>query len=126
MSIKLLDCTVNPVAKKVLAEVKKILDAANLQVEGGLEPALYLYVNGRERGYIIKTFKFAVAFAENRNSDDIVIYHGKVGDFTLNGSLQNDKIYESAVYFRYNEVDLAASVIASEVLFAVKEESKNR
>jgi hypothetical protein len=73
------------------------------------------YMNGREEGFCLKTssehnFK-AVAFSENRNSDDIVIYCGEATDFSLQGNVPSEEIYNKKKYFQYHSYVEAAEYI---------------
>lgn len=67
------------------------------------------YVNGREVGHSINWYDFekeenlSISFAENRNSDNIVIYYGKKdGDFSI-----SESAYANKVYLGYGEVEEA-------------------
>ena len=103
------------VAKKVLASVNKKMEkhvAETCCVES--------YANGREQGYSIVQFGILVpkglslrkvSFSENRNSDDIVIYSGKDSQFSMQGNVANEEIYQARKYFRYDKVDEAAQFI---------------
>jgi len=73
------------------------------------------YQNGRESGYALKQFcskgDKQVAFAENRNSDDTVVYFGKTLDFNFSDNVPSEKVYKKAVYFRFDKVQDAAEAI---------------
>lgn len=85
-------------ANKVLyllkKELKKLPDQITVIIES--------YQNGREQGIAIVVTDFNkldslwIAFSENRNSDDIVVY------FDKNNPMQSvsDKAYKAAKYFR--------------------------
>ena len=53
----------------------------------------------------------AVSFAENRNSDDIVIYFGTRDDFNVVGNF-NEKVYSEKKFFGYEQYNQAAKFIA--------------
>lgn len=68
------------------------------------------YKNGREHGYTIvidRPYKerVYVSFAQNRNSDDVVVYHGT----DLKNDLPSDRAYFSRTLFR--ELDKSVKFI---------------
>jgi hypothetical protein len=72
------------------------------------------YVNGREEGFYIVVYGLrskAVAFSENRNSDNIVVYFGVSNDFTPQGNVPSEEVYKNAKYFDYNAYLEAAKFI---------------
>lgn len=73
---------------------------------------LEAYSNGREQGYVILSPDVAVAFSENRNSDDIVIYVGTPKDFYLELS---EKVYKGRRGFAYGDFGGAAQHIIDEM-----------
>lgn len=86
---------------KVLAKIKVSEEVQNCcHVEN--------YSNGREQGFYIiyypkTTSSFldgtAVAFAENRNSDEIVVYVGKPRNFTIEGHIPDQETYSRKKFF---------------------------
>ena len=72
------------------------------------------YVNCREQGFSIQNYfkgERQVAFSENRNSDDIVVYYGKRVDFSMQGNVPSDEVYRKARYFPCHAVKEAAEFI---------------
>lgn len=54
------------------------------------------YKNGRERGWAVESearHGRKVAFAENRNSDDLVVYRGTGRNFDAAGNVPDDETY---------------------------------
>lgn len=85
------------VADAVLA----IVEGLAFEIDLTLEP----YQNGREHGWALHNYRTGnkVAFSENRNSDDIVVYLGKCVDFAFAGNVPSDKVYhKGAYYFSYD------------------------
>lgn len=92
-------------ADAVLALFEHLVD--NEEKNFHLDP----YCNGRERGWCITVFKNKaknkikqVVFSEFRNTDEIVVYCGKVGDFTMAGNVPSDKVYDNKTFFNYKDV----------------------
>lgn len=72
------------------------------------------YLNGRESGFAVHDFYQAskkVAFSENRNSDNIVVYYGTSSDFSMQGNTPSEKSYRNAKFFSYDEYHKAAKWI---------------
>lgn len=70
--------------------------------------------NGREQGFTIfnRKNKRMASFAENRNSDDIVVYPGHIDDFTDEGTFKTDELYfAKRKYFPYGDAAGAAAFI---------------
>lgn len=71
---------------------------------------IQVYKNGREQGYSItdtvNRYSFAISFAENRNSDQIVIYAGHADDSGLSPTA-----YANGLYFSYNDISHAVDLI---------------
>lgn len=94
------------VAFNILKKVKDILSKN--------EGIYYLecYQNGRESGFCINNNlgdKF-VAFSENRNSDDIVVYTSNV-PFNMAGNIPSDEVYQQRKFFNYRKTKEAAEFI---------------
>ena len=113
MSIRLHDGL--KVAKKVLDNLNKIMPK-KMQKECSVEA----YSNCREQGYNIKYWKdisetkpnfitLEVSFAENRNSDNIVVYAGR--NFSLQGNIPSEEAYTNQKLFEPDEYDKAAEFI---------------
>ena len=73
------------------------------------------YSNCREQGLFLSRWftnqERAVSFAENRNSDDIVVQFGVRSDFDSYGVL-NEKAYKTnKKYFNYNQHEEAGTFI---------------
>lgn len=85
------------------------------------------YVNGREKGLFMYRFDLhemsknsyvrdserAVSFAENRNSDDIIVQFGILSDFTDLGVFKSEEKYKTnKAYFRYDDYESAGRFIS--------------
>ena len=93
-------------ADAVLAYVEFMMDYDEDYV---LEP----YQNGREHGYLLRSYESwrCVAFSENRNSDDIVLYYGDTHDFQMAGNVPSESAYSKAKYISYEKAIVAAERI---------------
>jgi hypothetical protein len=108
-------------ARGVLAAVRRLLKDVELRDNQTviLEP----YKNGREKGFCLKAFRgnsyrkgvsyVSIAFAENRKSDDIVVYTDLMRDFDMQGNVPTEKAYEDRKYFGYQQYEKAAKHIVS-------------
>lgn len=68
---------------------------------------VYLYHNGREKGWhLIKDDK-AVTFSQYRNTDQIVVYCGSTIDFK--DAIPSEKIYDAKTFFAYDDYIKAAT-----------------
>jgi hypothetical protein len=95
-------------ARRVLAEVKRLAKKSKDDCYVLVET----YSNCREQGFALASCDaFKVAFAENRNSDDLVLYRGSRLDFENNSNIPSDEAYESRLYFSPNNVKKAAKFI---------------
>lgn len=104
------------VAQKVLKHVKKI--GLNLPQD---EAAAHLeaYSNGREQGLSLTVSDSSgaefevrkVAFSENRNSDNIVVYVGSDYDFRMNGNVPSEDVWGYRHYFDPDDHKGAAEFI---------------
>jgi len=79
--------------------------------------------NCREQGYVIKTGNTNIAFCENRNSDNIVVYKYKEVKFPSNLPA-NDENWRDRKFFRYDEIYQAARYIKEVILKACKEQKE--
>ena len=109
---------------------RKVLKAINGLVakvpKGRNDLSLRHYQNGREHGFIVsnwpasndkETFTRWVAFAENRNSDDIVVYSSALNRWAsvpMQG--MEDEAWKNRKCFRYDEVRKAAQFCVDHLL----------
>lgn len=102
-------------ARKVLTEVKRLI--RNTKHGIGEDCAfIEVYENGREHGFAIDICDdVKVAFAENRNSDHIVVYTGSRHDFERNTNIPSEEVFDSRKFFAYNEIEKAAQFIFSRI-----------
>lgn len=86
----------NAVGYAVLALVVNELDDSEVR-EINVEP----YLNGRESGFAIHFWsgKNKLVFSRARNSDYVVVYEGRVNDFSMQGNSLTDEIYRNGRYF---------------------------
>jgi hypothetical protein len=82
--------------------------------QGQVEGYVAMFENGREQGYRIVHYEGGgqsktIAFSENRNSDDIVIY--KSDDFEDNNGHYSDAFWGSRRFFRYDDFQGAIDYI---------------
>jgi len=71
------------------------------------------YQNGREHGWAILATSNMVAFSEDRNSDNIVIYYGKMRDFDPQGYTPDDATYRNRAFYPLQDIYGAAQYIVS-------------
>lgn len=103
------------VAERVLSHLEGWLE--EFEQEGKDAGIISAYANGREQGIYIQSsphqrgFKDwrCVAFAEHRNSDNVVIYFGKVDDFAFAGHVPNEDRYQAARHYE-SELDAAHAI----------------
>lgn len=95
-------------ATAVMRELERLAKAsatiAEFEVDG--------YENGREHGFFVKCKATgnAIAFAEYRNTDDIVLYPSKIADFTDCYNLITESIYAAKRFVGYGQYTQAASL----------------
>lgn len=95
-------------ARKVLTFVRKL--AKRSKDDSYVE--IQVYANCREQGFALASCDARmVAFSENRNSDDIVVYAGSRKHFAFNTNIPSDEVWENRKFFRYNEHEKAAKFI---------------
>lgn len=102
---------------------KILLELQNDERSEKVSAYVMTYNNGREQGYMLKvsrekdTVTLTVAFAENRGSDEIVVYN-------TTGFIKISKdFYASSEFFDYNRIDQVVDYIFSIIYkFAGKEE----
>jgi len=97
------------------AQAYAVLAALYLHIDEDKLPKLNIesYVNGREHGFCITNWdnKNRVAFSENRNSDDIVVYFGEYGNFCMQGNVPEDETYRNKRLFPFLAIEKAAEFI---------------
>lgn len=105
------------VANAVLAVVEAMLP--NDDEEIYLEP----YKNGRENGWALHSNSSSstaldrkVVFSEYRNSDQIVIYQGRMQDFDVSGNVPDEACYQTKVFFDAGQIEKAARHILDYLL----------
>jgi hypothetical protein len=98
-------------ATAVALELEKLFKASRKNYDH-ITPAEYS--NGREQGFHLHNEKThnAVSWAENRNSDDIVVYPASIFDFDASGVLTTDETYfRVRKYFGYGKYKEVAKFI---------------
>jgi hypothetical protein len=86
-------------ARRVLTEIRKLTKKKSGLGETSV--LIEMYVNCREQGFALASCDARkVAFAEYRNSDDIIVYFGKRKDFEFNTNIASDRVYEKATFYR--------------------------
>jgi hypothetical protein len=111
--------TRNTTARKVLAAVKPLLRAKKRTKHLDLisnYAYVHPYVNCREQGFAIASNTCTVAFSEDRNSDDIVVYVGGSHQFDFNTNIPSDEVYKNRRYFHAGAYALAAKFIVKALL----------
>lgn len=107
-----------------LVVAKRVLSAIRLPDAVAEECDVVGYENGREHGLCIKCYyvkdggnrPVTICFAENRNSDQIVVYVSTPGErFDANTNIPTARAYEAAKYFDYGEYAKAANFITSKL-----------
>lgn len=90
------------------------------------------YSNCREQGLHIAYYggkpalgRKAVSFAENRNSDDIVVLYGLASDFAMDGTPydEDSDIWKDRKYFKCNEHEKAGKFVYNWLKGRIKEEA---
>ena len=81
-------------------------------------PDLYLepYQNGREHGWALSAGENKVAFAQDRHSDRIVVYAGRLALFDPVGNVPDGKAYDQRRHFPGDQPDAAAAYILSALI----------
>jgi hypothetical protein len=102
-----------PQMPQTLAAIRKALKSVKTKKQDLiLEP----YKNGREKGWCIKVWTgetyFSIAFAENRKSDDIVVYSDRK-QFDMQGNVPSENAYNERKYFPYQAYDRVARHVVS-------------
>lgn len=115
------------VADKVARHVSRLLKEFD-RIEEYMwknEAFLYPYVNGRERGYAIWVENDipAFLFAENRNSDDIVVYEDPKWQI---GYRLTDEGYKSKKLFAWKHEEQAARYIVRRIKKLTREYDRKR
>jgi hypothetical protein len=95
---------------KAYAVLAIIID--HLEEEAAGRSVLESHFNGREEGFVVRmgyTANHKAVFAAHCNTDDIVVYVGRAGDFSMQGTTTTDTMYGTSRSF-YCEEYLAAAV----------------
>lgn len=100
------------VADRVLEEITKLAK----KVERDLPVDVRVWSNGREQGYHLTAGDNAVVFAENRNSDHILVVVGDKMDFDISTNMPNNKIWEDAMMYPGAKPAHAAQMIMQHLL----------
>jgi hypothetical protein len=81
-------------ARQVLAELRKLPDFAYVA-----SPHLHFFSNCREQGYVLSAFgqgvSVSVTFAENRSSDDVVVYFSDMNNIGDDAAWNNNGHYKT-------------------------------
>lgn len=107
---------------KRATRVLKLVDTSSLTRKEREEVVVEAYANGREHGYSVVVYGLGVtgmklSFAENRNSDCIVVYIGKPLDFSMGGNIPDEQVYRhGAHYFSAASGEEAAEKAAAEFI----------
>ena len=110
-SLKVARKVLNAVSRKTPKEANRVFTVKTLH-------------NGREQGYALHYFlpldgkMRAISFAENRNSDNIVVYHGEHGC----DGIPTDETFRAANYFDPDRMDLAVRHILACVHNVLKQD----
>lgn len=86
------------------------------------EPRIAPWINGRERGYVVSLASFwfdqqvNIYFAENRNSDQIVIYHDNRNTYGQTPDVATMTAWSTATYFAPGKIAEAADFIFQKLL----------
>lgn len=119
MTIQVTEIKTNAVAIKVLSYFKAIAigEHENVAAREGFMTVEY-YMNGRERGFAIRPELFTVpspdrkvAFSECRNSNQIVVYFGRIEDFANETNMPSRDVYLKAKYLEPHQAASAAEFI---------------
>jgi len=87
-----------------LKRAERVLFLVDLPVSQAAQDRIHTrtFSNGREQGFTVEVLSPSVglqlAFAQNRNSDDLVLYVGTPKDF-LNNDLPNEAVYGTKKLF---------------------------
>ena len=101
---------------RVLRQLKKLDVSIVLK---HVEVVVSAFSNGREQGYHLLLYRDnirnsnAVSFAQQRTSDDIVVYYGNENDFDITTNHPVD--WDKKKFFRYNELDKCVAFIADQL-----------
>lgn len=101
------DMTAGKQARGVLREFRKIAPADR-------DFWVYPYQNCRERGFLVTTDRhprIGCAFAEHRNTDEIVIYTGPAEDFEENTGIPSERVYAAKEFVHYGQYAQAAGKV---------------
>jgi len=90
---------------------------------------LSVWSNGREQGYYINDSapvnpKAAVAFAQQRGSDGIIVILGEAADFDMTTHMPQDRVWEKQKCF-YSDVEAVAAITDHMLFYPMKELAKD-
>lgn len=92
-----------------------------------LDFSVQCFDNCREQGYVLKIYGLSdtlnIAFSENRNSDEIVIYCYKKTKFPSN--LPDENCWDDKKYFSYDKYFEAGEYILKRIKEQIKEDILN-
>jgi len=97
-----------------LKVARKIADRINLPKQIANECVLESWSNCREQGLSILRFypvSRKVVFAQQRNSDEIVIAYGHSSKFDNQSNMPSDEVWKDNICFKHNEIDKAVKFI---------------
>ena len=99
---------------KVAQKVLRAVNAYSLPKEIVKRSYVDAYSNGREQGFCIHGYfegeSVVISFAENRNSDNIVVYVGRNNDlFFMQGNVPSEDAYKCKGCFAERDKALCAS-----------------
>lgn len=96
---------------EVLTKVGSLLDQVNTAKEAYV--TVGSWANSREQGFYLSEShnKRGVVFAENRNSDDILVIKGPCDEFDGQTNQPSEKIYKDRQFFDCHNIQEAAEAI---------------
>jgi hypothetical protein len=102
---------------RVADQVRKAINRLNTSSALMKRASFECFDNCREQGYVLKVWRinpitcspFNIAFSENRNSDDIVVYCYNETQYP--GNLIKESAGWNRSYFQFGQVDAAARFI---------------
>ena len=79
-------------------------------------PGTYIvepYQNGREHGWCIRKGIRQVCFSGFRRSDEFVVYAGEVHEFSMQGNVPSQEVYEQRYHYPYEAASHVADFVIS-------------
>lgn len=109
-----------PQTHESLKVARRVLSKLDLPKHVAKRSDVICYENGREHGLAIRHFdgnagSRMACFAESRNTDQIVVYVGRVEDFDTNGNIPSEKVYQARKFFGNGQYEKAARFIAQSI-----------